>query len=161
MAYSTNEYRTELTLGQIFIKDNVWLNPNKTQFYLLLGDKVETVDNGFKSKVLAMPAPDNRTHYVLPIRYKYMNIIRELDDHCRLCYALNQILPWDIIEKLVPYSYMFWKKKIREKEEARVLNERNRLARLEKRELAARMANKPVGQFAREDRALQMEKLEE
>lgn len=142
------------TIGEEFIANHVWVHPSNAWGYILLGSSVETVDEGFVKKVVPLPTLDNRTHYVLSVKSKYLNVIKQLDDHCRLCYALNQILPWDVIAILIPESHKLWKEKIDKKAAATALNERNRLARLERKEIAQMLSNKSVSQFTREQREL-------
>ena len=144
-----------ITVGENFINQNVWMHPSGAWGYILLGFDVETVDEGFKKKGISLPMYLNKgTHYVILVKSKFLNVIKKLDDHCRLCYALNQILPWDMVEKLIPFSYKQWKEKIYKKAAATALNERNRLARLERKEIAQMLSNKSVSQFTREQREL-------
>lgn len=146
-----------MTIGAKFVQDKVWQNPATGRYELLLGDHPRTVDPGFLQHVEARPSADNSTHYTLPIRKRFVELLKTFDAHDRLVYCLNQLLPWDIIEMLVPESYVLWKEKLDRKAEATALNERNRLARLERKEIAAVTANKSVSQAAREIRALQQE----
>ena len=145
-----------MTVGETFVQRCVWTNLPKA-LYILLGRSPRSVDEGFLKKLRPMPAPDGSTHWVLQVRERFVHALQEIDSHDRLAYLLNQLLPWDVIAQIAPDTYQAWNDKLAKKAEATALNERNRLAKLESKEIAEATANRSASSFMRERRELQRE----
>ena len=146
------------TVGEQFIADKVWRQPITGRHFILLGTDISTTDAGFEKTVTAFPTVDGKLHYGIMVRDRFLNVLANKATDDQMAYHLNQILPWDVIARVAPKAYAAWKEKMDYKAEQTAICERNRLARLERKELAARLANKSASQFAREERALQLEK---
>lgn len=145
-----------MTVGEKFVQRSMWVN-TPSMFFMLLGRSPRSVDEGFLKKLKPMPAPDGGTHWVLHVRERFVHALQEIDSHDRLAYLLNQLLPWDVIAQIAPDTYQAWNDKLAKKAEATALNERNRLAKLESKEIAEATANRSASSFMRERRELQRE----
>jgi hypothetical protein len=151
-------------LGEWFVTAHVWRNCATDRYYIMFNDAAvqawnESEVGGTSEKsnpvLTAFPTYFMGTWYGYQVRKRFVDTLRNLAQGDRIAHMLNQIFPWTVIEALAPDVYQAYKETMDKKAAATAENERNRLAKLDKKEIKDVTSNKSASRFAREQRALQ------
>lgn len=150
-------------MGDYFVTRHVWRNYATDRYYIMFNDEAVKAWNasevgGISEKsnpvLTAFPTAFMGTWYGYPVRRRFVDALMSLAQGDRVAYMLNQIFPWTVIEALAPEAYQAYEETMDKKAAATAEAERNRLAKLDKKEIKNVTANKSASRFAREQRAL-------
>ena len=151
-------------MGDWVVERLVWRDCTTDRCYIMFNDaaveawnEIEISGTSEKSNpvLTAFPTALLGTWYGYRVRRRFVDALKNLAQGDRVAHLLNQIFPWTVIEALAPDIYCAYKETMDKKAAATAENERNRLAKLDKKEIKACTSNKSASRFAREQRALQ------
>ena len=151
-------------MGDYFVTRHVWRNCATDRYYIMFNDaavkawnesEISSTSEKSNTGLTAFPTDFMGTWYGYQVRGKYVDALKSLAQGDRVAHLLNQIFPWTVIEALAPEVYGAYKETMDKKAAATEENERNRLAKLDKKEIKDVTTNKSASRFAREQRALQ------
>ena len=151
-------------MGDFFVTRYVWRDCATDRYYIMFNDAAvkawnESEIGGTSEKsnpvLTAFPTDFLGTWYGYQVRRRFVDALISLAHFDRVAHMLNQIFPWTVIEALAPDVYHAYQETMDKKAAATEENERNRLAKLDKKEIRSFTSNKSASRFARERRNLQ------